>query len=143
MKKSLKHFIFELLQSHPTQRCSKQRHLERPCIGINLLRWKLGLVFLQGLFICSCFQIIILSNKAMLHISSVQGYNTFKAPQTYLLPGIWIRSQPIRFNSKVWAQRENFVRAFSFFSLCFFKLSTSFFPFSPFSFNVFNPLIVY
>lgn len=66
MKFVNKIFIFELLlHVHPTPRCiTIKRHLESPCIGNDLWRWKLGLFFLQGLFICSCF-ITPHSNKSI------------------------------------------------------------------------------
>lgn len=128
MKISNKISIFGTLQLHPTQRCSNQRHLERPCIGINLLRWKLGLVSLQGLFICLCFQSMI-SEKYY----SVFGINVCNR---YTL------SHKAFGSGKSCRHRQGgtsiglFAGAFSLLLLCLFCSLTSFIPFFVFSFKI-------
>lgn len=97
---------------------TQNRPAKSKCVEVNC----------EGSFILKCLNLSI----KYTHINGVLLINTLKRVN-FLPQAIWFRSMRLRLLSKC-ARRGVFTEAFSFFSLCFFKLATSFFPFSRFSF---------
>ena len=110
MKNYFKIFIFmPLTQMHPTQRCiSKLKAFREPLYFYYPFALELGVVFLQGLFICSCFQMIDLSVKTLFASAWCRGLQHLKVPKTYNRNIIWFRSRLMRGKQQSIGEKREF-----------------------------------